>query len=102
METLMLNQIIEAWQQNRQDKARELLKPCVQAIQLLAQGQPVSIDQFKSGDQLSEAQISNYWARLKKHGGEFDEHGNLIGNMLSLLPSPHRLQVNGHTLFAWC
>jgi alkylmercury lyase len=102
MENPTLSEIIAAWQARQQSRELETLRPCVQAIQLLAQGQPVSIDQFRTGSHLSETEITTYLARLKKCGGEFDENGNLIGNMLTLSPSPHRLQINGRALFAWC
>jgi alkylmercury lyase len=79
-----------------------MLRPYIQSIQLLAQGQPVSTAQFRIGSQLSEAELTTYLARLEEYAAEFDEHGNLIGNMLTLSPSPHRLQINGRALFAWC
>lgn len=102
METPTLSEIIAAWQARQQAEDLETLRPCIQAIQLLAQGEPVSRDHFKSGSRLSETEITTYLARLKKCGDEFDEHGNLVGNMLTLSPSPHCLQINGRALFAWC
>ncbi len=33
---------------------------------------------------------------------EYDDDGNLVACGLSLIPTPHRFQVDGQNLFTWC
>lgn len=102
MQPPTLEEIIAAWQDRNQDRTSELLASSIQTIQLLAQGQPVSKEQIKSQNALTDEEVIEYFYRLEKYGCEFDGNGQLVGNALSLTPSPHHLQVNGRTLFAWC
>lgn len=71
-----------------------------QLNRLLAQGQPVSIDQLALTLNLPYDQVT---ALLHQSPHiEYDELGNIVGAGLSLVPTPHRFQVNGHDLFTWC
>ena len=69
-------------------------------MQLLANGAPVTIEQLatavhRSPDEVTEA--LHQFAEI-----DYDEAGRVVGAGLSLLPTPHRFEVNGHALFAWC
>jgi alkylmercury lyase len=33
---------------------------------------------------------------------EYDAHGDIVGSGLTLIPTPHRFQVEERTLFTWC
>ena len=35
-------------------------------------------------------------------GAELDESGRLVGNVLTLNPTPHHMNVDGKQLYAWC
>ena len=97
-----LAEIIQAWQTRKQDRTADLLASSIQTIKLLASGQPVSKEQFQSQTSLADDEVTAYFERLKRSGCEFDAQGRLVGNALSLTPSPYRLQVNGQQLYAWC
>jgi alkylmercury lyase len=98
-----LSEIIQAWQQRTQrDSPLKMAEICIQSMRLLAQGQPVSAIQLAEASRISMTETSDALNRLNQCGCEFDAKGNLVGAVLTLNPTPHQLQVNGHQLFAWC
>jgi alkylmercury lyase len=69
-------------------------------LQLLAQGQPVTVDQVagaagRTRDQVREALAAN-------PDTEYDEHGRVVGSGLTLNPTPHRFEAGGKQLYTWC
>ncbi len=103
MRHLTLKEIITAWQQRtQQDSPLKMTEVCVQSMQLLAAGRPVSAAQLADASQISLAETSDALNELDQCGCEFDAAGNLVGAVLSLNPTSHQFQVNGHQLFAWC
>ena len=95
--------LINAWQQRtQQDSPLKITKTCIQSIRLLANGQPVSTEKLAEVSQLSLADTRAALARLNQCGCELDTQGNLVGAVLTLNPTRHQFQVNGHHLFAWC
>ena len=67
----------------------------------LAHGQPV--DAAVLADQ-TEMPLDEVERALAARGGTFtDDHGRVIGFLgLSIRPMPHRLIIEGRTLYAWC
>jgi len=102
MDSLTLQEIIEAWQARKQEQSPQLLNSSIQIIRLLSQGRPVSFEQFRSVSSLSGEESTTHFEHLKQSGCEFDENGHIIGNALTFTPSPYRLQLNNLQLFAWC
>lgn len=39
---------------------------------------------------------------MRRAGADFDEYGHLIGNALTLRPTPHKFTVAGQQMYAWC
>ena len=100
---MTFNDIISAWQQRtQQDSPLKMAEICIQSIQLLAEGKPVSAEQLAKASQIPLAGITDSLSQLNQCGCEFDLQGNLVGAVLTLKPTPHQFQVNGHQLFAWC
>lgn len=98
-----LDDIITAWQQRTQrDSPLKMGEACIQSMQLLAHGQPVSAAQLAGVSQISMAEMADTLNQLNQCGCEFDAQGNLVGAVLTLNPTVHHFQVNGHQLFAWC
>jgi alkylmercury lyase len=69
-------------------------------LQLLAQGEPVTVEQIAQAtghtpDQVREALAAN-------PDTEYDEHGRITGSGLTQDPTPHRFEVDGRTLYTWC
>jgi alkylmercury lyase len=79
------------------------LRVTVQTIQALAEGQPVSAERLAEIWEFPVEQVQTVLAQAKTRGQvEIDDEGNVIGAVLSLVPTHHRVQVNGNDLYAWC
>ncbi len=103
MQNHALEELINAWKQRtQQDSPLKMTEFCIQSIQLLANGQPVSAEKLASTSHLSLADAHDTLAQLNQCGCELDTHGNLLGAVLTLNPTPYHFQVNGQRLFAWC
>ncbi len=69
-------------------------------LQLLVRGQPVAPDEIAvaAGRPLHEVRALLH----RQPGIEWDDVGRVVGLGLTLLPTPHRFEVEGRTLFTWC
>ena len=97
-----LDEITAAWKARKQNQPPDFLTASIQTIQFLATGQPLSLERFRAINSLTNEQTKVYFDQLKAAGCEFNSQGQLVGNALSLTPSPYQMQINGQTLFAWC
>jgi alkylmercury lyase len=66
---------------------------------LLANGRPVAVDEVAKELDMYPEQAKKF---LTSYGAEFDSAGNLLGLGLTLVPTPHQFEVDGHKLYAWC
>lgn len=69
-------------------------------LSILAEGRPASVEEVatisgKPSDRLA-ADLSG------DSDVEWDAEGRVIGVGITLTPTPHRVEVNGNTLYAWC
>ena len=71
-------------------------------LRLLAEGRPVAVEDLAARADLPLEVVVGAFEQIRKQGGEFDEAGRVVGNALTLNPTPHRFAVNGRTLYAWC
>jgi alkylmercury lyase len=69
-------------------------------IQLLADGAPVTVEQLATAVHRSPDEVTEALHQFPEI--VFDEAGRVVGAGLSLLPTPHRFEVNGRELFTWC
>src|SRR6185369_1869447 len=69
-------------------------------LRTIANGKPVTQMSIATalGMSLGEAQA----ALTTFRDIEYDADGNIVACGLSLIPTPHRFQVNGRNLFSWC
>lgn len=70
-----------------------------QTLQLLANGCHVPPDEVAMRLQVPTDKIIS---TLHGFGAEFDKDGNIVGVGLSLVPTPHIYEVDGHRLYTWC
>ncbi len=68
-------------------------------LTLLAEGRPLPVGEVASSLLLP---LEDAKAWLEGIGAEFDSNGSLVGLGLTSVPTPHKFQVNGHSLYAWC
>lgn len=64
---------------------------------LLLEGQPVSPDRIAASLHLTGEELADLLGEA-----ELDQAGNVVGFGLSLVPTPHSYQVDGHEFYVWC
>jgi alkylmercury lyase len=73
------------------------------ALQLLSKGEPVSPDSLAEAWNMPLEQVHAIFEQAGALGTlQLDDSGNMVGSAISLVPSSHKFQVNGKTLYAWC
>ncbi len=69
-------------------------------LDLLARGKPATPEEIAASAGKSPEEVR---AALEQFpSAEWEEHGRVVGAGLTLQPTPHRFEVEGRTLFAWC
>jgi alkylmercury lyase len=68
----------------------------------LAEGYPVSAARLAALAGVPIELTEALFEHGKTLGGEWDEEGRLVGNVLTLIPTQHRFRVNGKVLYTWC
>jgi alkylmercury lyase len=69
-------------------------------LDLLAKGKPASPEEIAAASGKPPEEVR---AALDQFpSAEWDEQGRIVGLGLTLRPTPHRLELEGRTLFAWC
>jgi alkylmercury lyase len=67
---------------------------------LLAKGEPVSREQLATALNRPVAEVTEALRQLEDI--VYDEEGRVVSAGLSLQPTPHQFEVNGHLLYTWC
>lgn len=98
-----LEHAIRAWEDSKEGQyTLQSVKVTEIVFGSIATGRPVSVQEFadQSGGTLKETEI--LFRKMRLSGADFDEDGRLIGNALTMRPTPHVFQVDGRPLYAWC
>ena len=69
-------------------------------LDLLARGKPASPEEIAAACGKPPEEVRASLDRFPSN--ERDEQGRVVGLGLTLRPTPHRLELKGGTLFAWC
>jgi alkylmercury lyase len=69
-------------------------------LDLLARGKPASPDEIAASSSKSPEEVRAALDRFPST--EWDEHDRVVGLGLTLRLTPHRLELEGRILFAWC
>jgi alkylmercury lyase len=96
METHTLNDLAE---QFVSEVGSDSYSQFAKILGLLANGRPVAVDEVAKELDMYPEQAKKF---LTRYGAEFDSAGNLLGLGLTLVPTPHHFEVDGHQLYAWC
>ena len=75
----------------------EIIPP---TLDLLARGKPASPEEIAAASAKSPEEVRAALDRFPS--AEWDEQGRVVGLGLTLQLTPHRLELEGRTLFAWC
>ncbi len=77
--------------------ARWLFRPL---LELLANGKPVTLEDLAAA---TDRSIDDVRAAVAAQSDtELDDHGRIVGNGITLRPTPHRFVVDGTQLYTWC
>ena len=79
-----------------------LVRSIFRLMRLLLDGEPVSAERFASSAGIPGEEAREVFVRLRSWGAEFDTQGNVVGAGLTLVPTPHRYEVDGHRFYTWC
>lgn len=107
MEQLTKDEVIKAYRgfyDAIPTKALELdLRVTIKTIQALAKGKPVSLDELARIWEMPLEQVQVVIEGAIAAGRvEIDSRGYLIGGLLSLNPTAHRILMDDITVYAWC
>src|ERR687893_585846 len=75
----------------------EIVSP---TLELLAGGKPASPEEIAAAAGKSPEEVRAALDRFPS--AEWGAQGRVVGLGLTLQLTPHRLELEGHTLFAWC
>ena len=75
----------------------EIIPP---TLKWLARGKPASPEEIAAASGKSPEEVRAVLDRFPS--AEWDEQGRVVGLGLTLQLTPHRLELEGRTLFAWC
>src|SRR5579885_1039727 len=73
---------------------------CFHIIRNISSGKPVAPVTLQRSLQISQHELERRLANLPET--EFDQEGNILGWGVTLVPTPHRFQLNGSALYTWC
>jgi alkylmercury lyase len=72
----------------------------VPLLRLLATGEPVDVSALAGTAGRTVDEVRDRLAAVPDT--EYDDHERIIGQGLTLRPTPHRFTVDGHELYTWC
>ncbi|MGH3584538.1 MAG: organomercurial lyase MerB [Mycobacterium sp.] len=72
----------------------------VPLLRMLAGGEPVAVDALATRAGLTVNEVKQRLAAVPDT--EYDEQGRIVGQGLTLHPTPHQFTVAGHQLYTWC
>jgi hypothetical protein len=107
VEPLTKDTLIEAYRQIYdaipQDALEHDLRVTIKTIQALSRGNPVPPEQLAEIWEMPIEHVSSILERASVNGqAQVDAQGNLIGGVLSLVPTTNRIAFDGDELYAWC
>jgi alkylmercury lyase len=106
MNTPTLEDALRAWSSTYEGHSQEEIDRRVrmqtQIVRALAEGRPLTPVRFAEVTGLPLDTVRELLPSLERIGLEFDAEGSLIGAVLTLRPTPHRLRIRGREFHAWC
>ncbi len=84
----------------RTTAGRAFLEIVPPTLDLLARGKAASPEEIAAASGKSPEEVRAALERFPS--AEWDEQGRVVGAGLTLCLTPHRLELEGRTLFAWC
>ena len=73
---------------------------CLSILQQVTRGKPIEKGSLAASLQVSQEELGQRLLRLPDT--EFDPQGNILGWGVTLVPTRHRFQIYGQSLYTWC
>jgi alkylmercury lyase len=73
---------------------------CAPILQQITRGKPLTQAALQTSLQMSRNELEQRLAKLPDT--EFDQQGNIVGWGITLVPTAHRFQIGGQSLYTWC
>ncbi len=78
------------------------LNNVLRILPLLLKGNSVSAKLIAAELGISSEEANLFLNGIRSYGGEFNEDRDFIGFGITLVPTPHKYEVNNHTFYTWC
>ncbi len=106
MAAFTLDDAKQAWARSYEGLGQEEIDQRVLGFAALVQGiaghGAVSPDEFGTELGIDSSRAKEVLAGLATIGVQVDQSGNVVGAALTALETPHRIEVGGKELYAWC
>ncbi|MFQ5922678.1 MAG: organomercurial lyase [Anaerolineales bacterium] len=107
MELLKKDELVEEYREAYEAIPKEALeldlRVTIRTIQALSEGKPVSPKELANIWELPLEQVQMVLdAAVAAGRAEIDDQGNLVGGVLSLNPTAHRISIDGNQVYTWC
>jgi alkylmercury lyase len=107
MQQIRKAELIEGYREAYKAVPQELLeldfRLTIRTMQALSKGKPISPSKLASLWEVPIEQVQSVLEAAVANGNaEIDSDGNLVGGILSLNPTSHRISMNDQQLYAWC
>ncbi len=89
--------IVERLSEQLQSEQEEL---CLPILHQVTRGKPLKKAALAASLQVSQEDLEQRLLHLPDT--EFDQHGNILGWGVTMIPTRHRFQMDGKSLFTWC
>jgi alkylmercury lyase len=73
---------------------------CLPILHQVTRGKPIGIAALAASLQVSQEDVEQRLLRLPDT--EYDSYGNILGWGVTLVPTRHRFQLHGQSLYTWC
>src|SRR5438105_3142008 len=93
-----LEMIAERLSEQLRCEQEDLCRPIVQQV---TRGKPVTLAALRASLQVSQDELEQRLAKLPPDV-EVDRAGNIVGLGVTLVPTSHRVQLDGKHLYTWC
>jgi len=107
MRQLKKVELAEGYREAYESVPQELLeldfRLTIRTMQALSKGEPISPAELATLWEVPLEQVQSVLEAAVANGNaEIDSEGNLVGGILSLNPTSHRVSMDEQQLFAWC
>ncbi len=106
MTSSALDQAIDHWDSTidgmEEDEINYQIRSFTTIVRQIADGDPPSPQTYAAKMGISVAEAETLFERFQRSGMQFDDAGRIVGAALTTIPTPHQLNIENQTFYAWC